>query len=134
MCSLIGSAALLASVLALAACGGDDGSGGAEREQGSVATARREVAATRVALRAALASYRRGDRAAAEDQVSEAYVSHFEAAEGPLEQRDPGLKERLEEAIGDELRAAMRTKAPPAEVAAAVGDVVADLRKAEAAL
>ena len=92
------------------------------------------MAETRTALRAALASYRSGDRAGAQEQVSEAYVSHFEAVEHPLEAEDPALKERLEEAIGTELRTAMRAKAPTAEVTAAVQEVVADLDQAEAAL
>lgn len=133
MCRAPGSALLCATVLGVAACGGGDGSGAA-REQGSAATARREAAETRAALRAALASYRAGDRAAAADQVSEAYVSHFEEVEGPLEAKDPALKARLEEAIGIELRTAMKAKAPAGEVAAAVREVAADLTKAEAAL
>ena len=93
-----------ATVLALAACGGDDGSGGAEREPGVGRDAR--GGGRRDARRPARGARQLppGDRAAAEDQVAEAYVSHFEEVEGPLEKVDHELKEELEEAIGDELR------------------------------
>ena len=134
MCRAPGSALLCATVLGVAACGGGDGSGAA-REQGSAATARREAAETRDALRAALATYRAGDRAAAADQVAEAYVSHFEEVEGPLEAKDHELKERLEDAIGDELRDGDEGRqARAARSSAQVKAIVADLDKAEAAL
>ena len=121
--------------LALAACGGSDSSSEeSEHENASPATARQEVGETREALNAALATYKKGDKAAANEQVAEAYVSHFEEVEGPLEVKDPELKERLEESISTELRRAMRSKAPAAEVTAAVQEVVADLTKAEAML
>ncbi len=138
MRALISSVVLVAATGALVACGGDDttADGGSGSTSGSAATATavRELAETRDALRAALAAYRQGDHAAAEEQVSEAYVSHFEEVEGPLEAKDPELKERLEESISTELRTAMRSKAPAAEVTAAVQEVVADLTKAEAML
>ena len=96
---LPGSALLCATVLGLAACGGGGGSGGSGgsavggsgggAEASSAATARREAAETRAALRAALASYRRATARAPQEQVSEAYVSHFEEVEGPLEAKDP---------------------------------------------
>jgi hypothetical protein len=138
MRSLISSVVVVAAAGALAACGGDDDAGdgesGSAASPAATASAVREVGETRDALRAALASYRQGDHAAAEEQVAEAYVSHFEEVEGPLETSDPALKERLEEAIGGDLRSAMRAKTAVSEVAAAVREVVADLDRAEAAL
>jgi hypothetical protein len=123
--------ALFASSLALAACGGSDGS---EQENASPTVARKEVAETRDALHAALATYKKGDRAAAREQVAEAYVSHFEEVEGPLEGKDDELKESLEHAIGDDLRASMKAGRPVKEVEAQVKAIVADLDKAQAAL
>jgi hypothetical protein len=123
-----------AATLGLAACGSDSSSTAPAREGVSPATARREVAATRTALNEALATYRGGDRAAAADQVGEAYVSHFEEVEGPLEDRDDTLKESLEHAIGGELRASMKAGRPVRVVEAQVRAIVADLDTAEAAL
>ena len=98
--------ALFTCSLALAACGGSDSSSaGSEQENASPATAHKEVGETRDALNAALATYKKGDKAAANEQVAEAYVSHFEEVEGPLGDVDPELNEKLEEAISTELRA-----------------------------
>jgi hypothetical protein len=119
---------------ALAALLAGCGSSSPEHENADPATARREVAATRTALNAALASYRRGDHAKAVDQVSEAYVSHFEEVEGPLEGKDDELKESLEHAIADDLRTDMKAGKPTAAIARSVDAIVADLDKAEAAL
>ena len=118
--------------LALAACGSSDSS--SEQESASPAVARKEVAETRDALNAALATYKDGDRAAAREQVAEAYVSHFEEVEGPLEGKDDELKESLEHAISDDLRTSMKAGKPAKEIEAQVKAIVADLDKAEAAL
>jgi hypothetical protein len=127
--------ALFTSSLALAACGGSDSSSGeSETENASPATARKEVGETRDALNAALATYKKGDKAAANEQVAEAYVSHFEEVEGPLEGKDADLKESLEHAISDDLRSSMKAGKPASEVEAQVKAIVADLNKAEAAL
>jgi len=129
------SLALIAGSFALAACGGDDSSSSeSEHESASPATARREVGETRGALNAALAAYKSGDKAGAEEQVAEAYVSHFEEVEGPLEDRDEELNEDLEHAISDDLRASMKAGKPTAAVEAQVQAILADLDKAEAAL
>src|SRR3954463_2037801 len=98
---LTASLALMAGSLALTACGGSDSP---ERENASPAVARKEVGETRDALNAALATYKSGDEAGAQEQVAEAYVSHFEEVEGPLDSRNHELKEGLEHAISDELR------------------------------
>src|SRR6476659_9036242 len=117
--------------LALAACGSG---GDSTQETASPATARKQVAETRDALTTALATYKSGNRKAANEQVAEAYVAHFEEVEGPLESKDAALKERLEHAIADELRTSMRTGRPASEVEAQVKAITADLDKAKAAL
>lgn len=127
--------ALFTGSLALTACGGSDSSsGGSEQENASPATARKEVGETRDALNAALATYKKGDKTGAQEQVAEAYVSHFEEVEGPLEDKDGELKESLEHAIADDLRASMKAGKPAKQVEAQVTAIVADLDKAEAAL
>lgn len=120
------------ATFAVAGCGG--GSPASERDNASPAAAGKAIAATRAALRNALATYKRGDRAAAANQVGEAYVSHFEEAEGPLEGRDDELKESLEHAIASDLRTAMRQGRPAREVQSRVTSIMADLDRAEAAL
>ena len=121
--------------LALAACGGSDSSSEeSEHENASPATARQEVGETREALNAALATYKKGDKAAANEQVAEAYVSHFEEVEGPLEGKDAELKESLEHAISDDLRSSIKAGKPAKQVEAQVKAIAADLDKAEAAL
>jgi hypothetical protein len=127
--------ALFTSSLALTACGGSDSSSDeSEHENASPATARKEVGETRNALNAALATYKTGDKNAAQEQVAEAYVSHFEEVEGPLEGKDAELKESLEHAIADDLRASMKAGKPAKQVETQVKAIVADLDKAEAAL
>ena len=126
--------ALLAAALGVAACGEDE----SETKTGaattaSPATALRELRATRSGLQAAQASYRAGDRARAGEQVSTAYVEHFEHVEGPLEERDHELTESLEDRIREDLRreiAAGRT----AQVERLFRDVFRDLTRAEALL
>jgi hypothetical protein len=126
--------ALFTCSLALAACGGSDSSSSTESENSSPSAARKEVGETRDALNAALASYKQGNKAAANEQVAEAYVSHFEEVEGPLEDKDSELKESLEHAIADDLRTSMKAGKPASEIEAQVKAIVADLNKAEAAL
>jgi len=126
--------ALFTCSLAVAACGSSDSSSSTESENSSPSVARKEVGETRDALNSALASYKQGDKAAANEQVAEAYVSHFEEVEGPLEGKDSELKESLEHAIADDLRASMKAGKPASEIEAQVKAIVADLNKAEAAL
>jgi hypothetical protein len=130
--------ALISSSLALAACGSDSSSSSsspeAEQESSSPAAALKEVGETRDALKTALATYKDGDAAGAQEQVAEAYVSHFEEVEGPLDERDHELNEELEEAISGELRADMKAGKPAAEIETRVKSIVADLDKAEALL
>src|SRR5262249_1286607 len=120
------------AALAFAGCGGD--SSKEAEQQASPAVAKQEAAETREALTAALATYKSGDTKAAEDQVAEAYLQHFEEVEGALEKKDAELKEKLEGAINTDLRTAMKDGKPASEVESQVNAVVADLQKAEAAL
>jgi len=121
----------LLAAAALAGCGSDSSE---PKTSASPEAARSEVAATRDALNTALATYKSGDHAKAVDQVSEAYVSHFEEVEEPLEGKDDELKEELEHAIADHLRAAMKAGKPAAAVERQVNAIVDDLAKADAAL
>lgn len=121
-------------ILFLAALLAGCGSGSSQRATASPSAARAAIAKTRDALTTALATYRRGDRAKAADQVSEAYVSQFEEVEGPLEAKDDALKERLERAIADNLRADMKAGKPIAAVKRRVDAIRADLDRADAAL
>ena len=130
---LLSTAAALVASLALAACGGDSKES-EEHESASPAVALKEAGETREALSTALATYKSGDEKAAEDQVAEAYVQHFEEVEGALEEKDAELKEELEHAISGDLRDAMKQRKPVAEVESQVNAVIADLEKAEAAL
>jgi DNA phosphorothioation-dependent restriction protein DptG len=125
---------VLATSALVAGCGDDSSSESEERESASPAIALREVGETRAALQAALATYKDGDAAAAEEQVAEAYVQHFEEVEGALDERDHELNEELEEAISGELRELIKAKKPVARVQSAFEEVYADLDKAQAAL
>jgi hypothetical protein len=129
----LATAAALAASLALVACGSDSKES-EEHENASPGVALKEAGETREALTAALATYKRGDRKAAEDQVAEAYVQHFEEVEGALEKEDAELNEHLEDAISADLRNAMKAGKPAAQIESQVNAVVADLQKAEAAL
>jgi hypothetical protein len=130
------SLAALVSSFAFTACGSSDSSSssGSTPQSASPTVAIDEVSQTRAALKAALQTYKDGDAAGAQEQVAEAYVSHFEEVEEPLAAKDAELKEELEHAISDDLRADMKAGKSPATVAAQVNKIVADLDKAEAAL
>jgi hypothetical protein len=126
--------AVLAS-LALAACGGDDSSSSSEAsENADPAVALKEAGETRAGLEAALAAYKAGDKAQAEEQVSEAYVSHYEEVEAALDAKNHELNEKLEETISGDLREAVASDQPAQQVEALFATVFADLERAEALL
>jgi hypothetical protein len=135
--TLVPTATLAALALAVSACGDDssssESSSGADASSAK-ATALREVGETRDGLQAALATYKKGDHAAAEEQVSETYLQHFEHVEGALEDADHELNEKLEDGIREELRDDIKARKPAAEVEQAVEALMADLDKAEALL
>jgi type IV pilus biogenesis protein CpaD/CtpE len=122
------------AALALVACGEDKSSGAAAEKQASPTQAIAEIGNVEGALDTALAQVKSGDRAAAEETVSQAYVDHFEKVEGPLEKVDPEVKEKLEEAISSTLRDKIKSGAPAAEVQALVTQIKADLATAKAKL
>jgi hypothetical protein len=93
-----------------------------------------EIAAVRSGLAEALATYKAGDKSAADEQVGDTYLKHFEEVEGPLEEVDPELKEQLEDTIREELREQIRAGASAARVAALVREIDARLDEAKQAL
>jgi hypothetical protein len=128
------SVAAIGSVVALSACGDDEKSSEPEAEaKASPQQAITEIAAVRTALGQAVDQVKAGDKAAADSTVSEAYLQHFEKVEGPLEERDHELNEKLEDSIREELRDTIKTGSAT-EVEALVEEIEGDLTTAEAKL
>jgi high-affinity iron transporter len=130
----LGIAAALAAGTLTAGCGSSGGSTEAKQVSASPQQAIAEIAAVRKGLDQALATYGSGDRAAADQQVGDTYLQHFEVVEGPLEKVDKGLKAQLEVGMREELRGLMKDGAPKARVGAKLAEIAAKLDKAEAAL
>jgi hypothetical protein len=93
-----------------------------------------EISEIRAMLDEAVADYRSGRPAAAEQAVGDAYLEHFEDVEEPLGERDHELMEEIEEALGTDLRQDMKAGKPAAEIEAAAQDINRDLDRAVAAL
>lgn len=127
------TAAALASTLAVAACGSDSKSGNeaATTQDATPATALAEIGEVGTALDSAVSAVKAGDAKKAEQVVSEAYLQHFEIVEGPLEKVDHDLKEKLEGAIREDLRAKITSGASAKEVESMVSTIKADLATAE---
>jgi hypothetical protein len=132
----LGVATAAAVAMFAAGCGSDDkGSATAATEAaGSSQQAIAEIVAVRSGLTEALATYRAGDGAQADEQVGDAYLRHFELVEGPLEQVDGELNEALEHEIREQLRAKIRAGAPVREVQSLVSQIDARLDEADKAL
>ena len=130
--TLLPAFALTAS-LSLAACGSDDSTVTAE-EGSTPEQAITEIGAVRTALDNALDAVRSGDKAQADEILSEGYVEHFEKVEGPLEDVDEELNEQLEETLAKDIRAKVNAGAPAGEVAELVDAAKADLVTAESKL
>ena len=120
---------LALTLAAVAGCGGSD-----ESEGTTPAEAVTEISEIRAMLDEAVADYRSGRPAAAEQAVGDAYLEHFEDVEDPLGERDHDLMEELEEALSTELRQDMKAGKPAAEIEAATQDINRDLDRAVAAL
>jgi hypothetical protein len=120
----------LGSAVALVACGEDKQAAAGDQPAGG-AKAIAEIGATRTALDHGLEAFKAGDKARAQELVSEGYVEHFEQVEGPLEKVDHDLKEKLEETIAMGIRDKIKQGAPIPEVEALVGRAKADLTTAE---
>ena len=121
-----------AAALALSACGDDKKSEG--HEESTPAVAIEEASKTSSGLTAALATYKSGDKAAAEEQVSETYLQHFELVEGPLGKVDHELTEDLEHRIREELVEKIKAGESAKAVEAFVTSIKADLVTAQAKL
>ena len=133
---LIRSAVVTAAVggaFALAACGNDEEEKPAAEAKATPQEAITEIAAVRTALDEAVKQVQAGDKAAAGETVSEAYLQHFEKVEGPLEERDHELNEELEDNIREGLRDKIETGSA-ADVKAYVVEINNDLATAEAKL
>jgi hypothetical protein len=129
---LAGSGVLLVVAALSVGCGDDSKSSG--QEESTPQIARTELARTRTLLDQAVKTYASGEQAAAEQQVGDAYLEHFEHVEGQLEKVDEELNEELEEALSQDLRAKMKAGAPKREVEALAAEIRSDLDRAEAAL
>jgi hypothetical protein len=127
------SVAAIGGVVALSACGDDKDSSEEAEANTSPQQAITEIAAVRTALGQAVEQVDAGDKAAADNTVSEAYLQHFEKVEGPLEERDHELNEELEESISQELRDKIKSGSAT-DVQALVEEIEDDLTTAEAKL
>jgi high-affinity iron transporter len=127
------TATVLASSLALSACGSEDTEAGdaPAAEETTPAQARAEIAEVRTALDAAVVALKAGDAKQAEELVSEGYLQHFEHVEAPLKTVDAELNEKLEDTIREDLRDTIRSGASTAEVAKLITTIKADLATAE---
>lgn len=90
-----------------------------------------EIRLVRSAIQEALTAFKQGQAARAQELVVQAYLDHFEKAEGPLEQKDRNLMKRLERLIRVDLRDKIKAKAPVAEVERLVQTILASLDQAE---
>ena len=117
----------------LAACGSDDSSS-AETTTASPAAAVTAIDGTSAQLDKASAALKDGDRAAAEEAVKEAYVSHFEDAEQALEAADEELNEALEDGIGKDLLADFKSGTDTAQLQQTIAALQAKLDEAKATL
>lgn len=136
-CPLIRFALLaftITAAFALAACGDDDKSSEAGKEQATPQEAITEIGAVETALDKAVTQVKAGDSATAEETVAEAYLQHFEKVEGPLGKVDDELNERLEENISGTLREKIKGGASAAEVQTLVERIKADLATAKGKL
>ena len=120
---------LALTLAAVAGCGGSD-----ESEGTTPAEAVTEISEIRAMLDEAVADYRSGRPAAAEQAVGDAYLEHFEDVEDPLGERDHELMEEIEEALSTELRQDIKAGKPATEIEAAAQDIQRDLDRATAAL
>jgi outer membrane murein-binding lipoprotein Lpp len=126
--------AVLCGAVLIAGCGDDEQETEAPAATQTAQTALAEIEKVRTGLDEAQATYASGDAAAADTQVGDTYLEHFELVEGPLGDKDAELNEKLEDTIREELREKITAKAPKGEVAALFDEIDADLDKAEAAL
>src|SRR3954447_17384987 len=100
------STAAIGGVLVISACGDDEKESSEPKVSNEQAIT--EIEATRLRLGKAVDEAKAGRAQEAEELVSEGYLQHFEKVEGPLEEVNHELNEKLEESIYQELRAAVK--------------------------
>ena len=115
-------------------CGSSDDKAAEAEHSTTPQQAIAEIGKVRSGLAQALATYEAGDVSAADRQVGDTYLQHFELVEGPLGQADHKLNEQLEDTIREQLRARIRADAGAAKVRALVRAIDAKLDAAERAL
>ncbi|MBS1870195.1 MAG: hypothetical protein JSS99_11075 [Actinobacteria bacterium] len=115
-------------------CGSSDDKAEEAEHSATPQQAIAEIGKVRSGLAQALATYEAGDAGAADRQVGDTYLQHFELVEGPLGQADHELNEQLEDTIREQLRARIRADAGAAKVRALVRAIDAKLDAAERAL
>jgi hypothetical protein len=126
---------MLLALLAVAGCGGSSSSEEKDEEQSATpAEARDQLGQIRTLLASAVSTYKAGDHEAAEEQVGDVYLEHYEEVEGPLGERDHDLMEELEEEISTELRDKMKADAADSEIESLLEEINGNLDKAEEAL
>jgi hypothetical protein len=132
----IGAVVALALAGFAVGCGSSgDSTSSEEAEHGTTPQqAIAQIGRVRSGLAHALATYEAGDASAADEQVGDTYLKHFELVEGPLEQADHELNEQLEDAIREQLREQIRADAGKAKIAALVQEIDRKLDAAEQAL
>jgi hypothetical protein len=118
----------------LAACGDDDSDESSETASVTPEQASTEIGEVRAGLDEALATYEDGDAEQAQRLAEDAYLEHFELVEGPLEEADPELNEKLEETIREEFVGEIESGAPQADVEALRTEIDRGLDEAEEAL
>jgi hypothetical protein len=127
--------ALALAGLALGCGSSSDDKASEEAEHGTTPQqAVAEIGKVRSGLAEALATYKAGDASAADEQVGDTYLKHFELVEGPLEDVDHELKEQLEDTIREALREQIRADAGAAKVEQLVKKIDAKLDEAEQTL
>jgi hypothetical protein len=119
---------------AVAGCGDDDSTDGAEESTVTAEQAVTEIAKVRSGLDEALATYADGNADEAQTVAEDAYLEHFELVEGPLEEADPELNEELEEAIREEFTGEIESGAPLRDLQALGDQIDRGLTEAENAL
>jgi hypothetical protein len=130
----IGAMTALAIAAFAVGCGGSDTQTEDDEHATTPQQAIAQIAKVRSGLAEALASYQSGDKRAADEQVGDAYLQHFELVEGPLGDVDHELTEQLEDMIREELREQIRDDAGAASVKALVRTIGAKLDQAESEL
>jgi hypothetical protein len=118
----------LTIVLALAAC--STAASPSPSPSGPVVPVADQIAATAAGIQAAMTSYAAGQNNKALEEVTDAYLEHFEFVEAPLEAVDAELTETLEDKIREDLRDMITAGKPVDEVTALGTEILGLLAQA----